>query len=326
VFIGGVTTEAIARGHASRQFPLQGRLVDVGGRRIQMDCRGSGAPTVVLESGLDVLGSLSWAAVHDSLAAVTRVCAYSRAGIMWSDPSPLPFSAVSVAHDLHAALQAAGESMPVVLVAHSLGGPYALEFTRTFGDDVVGLVLVDASHPEQVERTRLATGVNIAPPSGLVSFGAVMARTGLVRVLAGEVGPPSAPAVVRATASAYTPQSVAALAAETRAVPATFAATRSACALGGRPLVVLTAMAPMPAYERAVMHLTDAQVDDLVAVKRSLQDDEATWSTRSRHDLVAGAGHYIQFEQPGAVIAAVRNVVSAVRAQPQGGTTRIDAR
>ena len=44
-----------------------------------------GSPTVVLEAGLGNLGSLSWSAVQDSIATTTRVCSYSRAGIMWSE-------------------------------------------------------------------------------------------------------------------------------------------------------------------------------------------------------------------------------------------------
>src|SRR4051812_20101299 len=84
----GAGYEMRARGRATRDFPVRGRLVDVGrGRRIQLDCRGSGSPTVVLESGLDINGSLSWIAVQDSIAATTRVCAYSRAGVMRSDAS-----------------------------------------------------------------------------------------------------------------------------------------------------------------------------------------------------------------------------------------------
>src|SRR3954470_24004078 len=104
----GAGYEAIGRRRAANDFPVPGKLVDIGGRRIQIDCRGSGSPTVVLESGLDMLGSLSWAAVHDSVAKTTRVCAYSRAGIMWSDPSSLPFNSGNVARDLHAALRSAG--------------------------------------------------------------------------------------------------------------------------------------------------------------------------------------------------------------------------
>jgi len=86
VVVAGASIEGLMRYRAARDYPAPGRLVDVGGRRLQIDCRGSGSPTVVLESGLDNLGSLSWAAVHDSLARTTRVCAYSRAGMLWSDP------------------------------------------------------------------------------------------------------------------------------------------------------------------------------------------------------------------------------------------------
>src|SRR6478752_3670469 len=89
----GTVAEAVMRARAARRYPAPGRLVDIGGRRIQLDCRGTGSPTVVLESGLDNLGSLSWAAVHDSIARTSRVCAYSRAGMLWSDPAPAPFDA-----------------------------------------------------------------------------------------------------------------------------------------------------------------------------------------------------------------------------------------
>lgn len=312
LLIGGVATEAIARNRVAQRFPLPGQLFDIGGRRMQMDCRGSGSPTVVLESGLDILGSLAWAAVHDSLATTTRTCAYSRAGIMWSDPSPEPFSSSAVARDLHATLRAAGESMPVVLVAHSLGGPYALEFTRSYGADVAGLVLVDASHPDQVARQEKVTGQSMAQPTGMLTFAALMARTGLVRALAGDVGPPSAAPHVRQASAAYTPKSVGALARETKSVSATLEASSQGPALGARPLVVLTATKPMPAWEREMLHLTIAQADALRSLWKEMQAEEAAWSTRGRQQLV-DAGHYIQFERPDAVIAAVREVVSRVR-------------
>ena len=73
--ITGATFESVMRRNMMRRYPAPGRMVDVGGRRIQIDCRGAGSPTVVLESGLDDFGSLSWAAVHDSIARTSRVCA-----------------------------------------------------------------------------------------------------------------------------------------------------------------------------------------------------------------------------------------------------------
>ena len=315
LLIGGATTEAVARYRTVRQFPVAGRLVDIGGRKIQIDCRGSGTPTVVLEAGLDMTGSLSWAAVHDSLATTTRVCAYSRAGIMWSDPSPVPFSSASVAEDLHAALRAAGESTPLVMVAHSLGGPYVMQFTSMYGADVAGVVLVDASHPDQVGPMEKATGASMTPPTGVISFGAAMSRTGLVRLLAGDVAPEKASPLVHEASAAFAPASLPALVAETKALAATFAAARKTRALGSRPLVVLTAMADKPAAEREALHISVAQANALRSVWKELQADEATWSTRSRHQLVPDATHAIQFDRPDVVIGAVRDVVCAVRAE-----------
>jgi pimeloyl-ACP methyl ester carboxylesterase len=103
------------------------------------------------------------AAVHDSLARTTRTCAYSRAGLMWSDPAPGPFDARQAARDLHTALTASGEAAPWVMVAHSLGGLYVLLFTSCYGAEVAGLVHLDGSHPAQFPWFRDATGKSMQP-------------------------------------------------------------------------------------------------------------------------------------------------------------------
>src|SRR3989338_7530568 len=96
----GVAYDVSGKAQAARDFPPPGKLVDIGGRRMQLDCRGAGSPTVGFESGLDMGGSLSWSAVHGEVAKTTRACAYSRAGMMWSDPHDAPQNGKSVAQDL----------------------------------------------------------------------------------------------------------------------------------------------------------------------------------------------------------------------------------
>src|SRR6202453_4436998 len=139
VFVGG-GYEQIRRWRSPREFPVQGRLVDIAGRHMQIDCRGSGTPPVVFEAGLDTMGSLSWSAVHDAIAATTRACAYSRAGVMWSESRAGKFEPDNVARDLHTLLLAAGERAPYVMGRHSLGGPYIINFPRLYPQDVAGLV------------------------------------------------------------------------------------------------------------------------------------------------------------------------------------------
>jgi len=314
--LSGASYEQLMRHRALRAFPVPGRLVDVGGgRRIQIDCRGVGAPTVVLESGLDHLGSLSWAAVHDSIATTTRVCAYSRAGIMWSDAWHAPFDVSSSARDLHAALVAAGERAPYVMVGHSIGGPYVLAFTHAFPAEVKGLVFVDASHPDQFARFREITGKWLAPPPGEVRLGAALAWTGLVRLFPTGPTPPSWPVETSRVAPPFLSLSVAGLAKETSAIPATLAAVREMRRLGDRPLVVLTAGREQPPAELRMMGLTREQGVRLRDVARTLHDDQASWSSNGRHQLVPDATHYIQFDRPDVVIRAIREVTLDVRAR-----------
>ena len=75
----GAGYEAKMRRQAVAEHPAPGRLVDIGGRKIQLDCRGSGSPVVVLEAGLDMNGSLAWAKVHDSLWYVSATYTAERA-------------------------------------------------------------------------------------------------------------------------------------------------------------------------------------------------------------------------------------------------------
>lgn len=311
--------EQIARANAPKEFPPRGKLVDIGGRRIQLDCRGAGAPIVVFESGLDALGSLSWDAVHDDVAKTTRACAYSRAGLMWSDPSNRPFSSLNNAEDLHNALTAAGEKPPYVLVGHSLGGPYALAFTGRYGSDVAGLVFVDASHPDQRARLRIAVGKDI-DPGNEIKLGAALAWTGLVRLIVAinPMFPPHAPEDIKAPADAYLPQGLHAVLAENEAVGATLATAKKWENLGNRPLIVLTHGQAMSDQILKAQGIDRSAANRLEVVWLALHNDEASWSGRSRHEVVAGATHYIQLDKPQVVVATVREVVNDVRADRGG--------
>ena len=313
VVITGASTEAVTRWRATRRYPAPGRLVDIGGRRLQLDCRGAGSPTVVLEAGLDYLGSLSWTAVHDSLARTTRVCAYSRAGIMWSDPAPGAFDVERAARDLHTALTNAGEKAPLVMVGHSMGGPYVVRFTTLYGADVRGLVLVDASHPDQFARFKDATGRTLQPTTGLLAVGSALAWTGLAKLAPLGGKPATWPAVAVDVPNAFFSRSIRALYEETRAVSSTIASERGAKQFGDRPLVVLTAGVGASPEALAQMGITAEQEARRHAAWLALGDDEATWSRVSRHEVVRDASHYIQFDRPDVVIRAVREVVARVR-------------
>ena len=311
--VAGAAYEMWSRQRAAAELPPPGTLVDIGERRIHLDCRGSGAPIVVFEAGLDVYGSVSWSAVHDAVAQTTRACAYDRAGILWSDRSSAARNADAIATDLHRALQAANEKGPYVMVGHSLGGPYAMTFTKQFGDDVAGLVFIDASHPDQQERIEEATGQPIEQPTAGPKLLAALAWTGLPRLLAPSLGYPKAPEQANAALAAYLPSSLRPMLDELAALDETFGEAGTFRSLGDRPLVVLTAMAPLRAEDLAALKLTPEQGLQLQAAWLELHEDEASWSSRGRHVRLDDARHYIQFDRPDAVIDAVREVVESIR-------------
>jgi pimeloyl-ACP methyl ester carboxylesterase len=127
-----------------------GRLVDIGGYRLHIYCVGEGTPTVLFDSGIGGF-SLEWTSVQTALSRESRVCTYDRAGYGWSDRSPYQRSTRIIANELHRLLQAAEVPGPYLLVGHSFGGYNIRYFASEHPQEVAGLVLIDASHPEQFD-------------------------------------------------------------------------------------------------------------------------------------------------------------------------------
>lgn len=146
----GVIYQAVATARDKRRFPPPGQLIDVGGHRLHLHVTGTdtGKPTVILEAGMASFSS-NFAWVQQELEAVTRVVSYDRAGLGWSDPGLKPRDAQRSARELCTALQRAGITGPYVVAGHSYGGLVVRAFADLFSNEVVGMVLIDASHPDQ---------------------------------------------------------------------------------------------------------------------------------------------------------------------------------
>jgi pimeloyl-ACP methyl ester carboxylesterase len=136
-----------------RRYPAPGLLVQVDGRQIHLQVLGaeSDGPTVVLEAGM---GSFSpnWYWVQHELAPTVRSVAYDRPGLGWSRRSRRPRDAQTIAGELRDALREAGIGPPYVLAGHSFGGLPVRAFADLYPELTAGLILVDASHPDQWVR------------------------------------------------------------------------------------------------------------------------------------------------------------------------------
>jgi pimeloyl-ACP methyl ester carboxylesterase len=125
-----------------------GKLVNLGGHRLHVNCTGSMSPTVVVESGLGDF-SFDWILVQSQVSRFTRICTYDRAGYAWSDPGPKPRTFAQINLELYDALSKLKEQGPFVLVGHSYGGPVVRNYAATYPHEVAGMVLVDASFEGQ---------------------------------------------------------------------------------------------------------------------------------------------------------------------------------
>jgi pimeloyl-ACP methyl ester carboxylesterase len=125
-----------------------GRLIDLGGHRLHLNCTGQGRPTVVIETGLGDF-SFDWILVQQRIERDMRVCTYDRAGYAWSDAGPLPRTFDQLNLELHDALARAGEHGPFVLVGHSFGGGPVRSYAQRYAADVAGLVLVEIVSEQQ---------------------------------------------------------------------------------------------------------------------------------------------------------------------------------
>lgn len=301
LLLAGATYQFTATRIDARNYPAPGRLLDVGGYRLHLNCTGEGSQTVLLQSGLGG-GALDWSSVQPEVAKFARVCSYDRAGAGWSEAGPRPRDAAQVVRELHTLLGNAGLRPPYVLVGHSLGGLYVQLYVSRYPEEVAGVVLVDSSHEGQWLREELPS---LSPNYALLLK--AIAPLGVVRVLLKYNLPseniPEARAAELAAVYSHTGH-LYAVAEELANMSKSMSELReSPMRLGGKPLVVLTRGRREPASSPEEAERADR-------AWRELQADLAGRSSAGKHVIAENSGHYIQFDEPGLVIDSIRQVVS----------------
>jgi pimeloyl-ACP methyl ester carboxylesterase len=253
-------------------------MVDVGGYRLHVKCMGDGSPTVILESGLP--GAVPvWGWVQPEVARLTRVCAYDRAGDGWSELGPEPRNATRIAAELHTLLTNAGIQGPVVLVGHSFGGIFVRVFASRYPEQVLGMVLIDALHPDQWTRTPVAGKFY---NKAMTSVTPLLARLGVVRFIFSFIMNPDPNLPTKQQAELRAILSGTRVWESDRAVyqtlDETMAEARTVSSLGSVPLMVLTATEHGDSLDGELLH-------------QQLQTELAALSSNSRHQIVQGATH-----------------------------------
>lgn len=300
-----------------------GKLVDLGGHRLHVNCIGKGRPVVVVENGLGDF-SFDWILVQSRVSRFARICTYDRAGYAWSDAGPMPRTFAQLNLELRDALAKLGEHGPFVLVGHSFGGPVVRNFALTYPQDVAGMVLVDAAFEGQrvgvggKAMSRLGDGIQTSPiPPPSEDF------PGIDKPLAGARAPshakPSLDPMYRVL-----PPAVQELQLWAQSLPSTepaensqrewsgqyfaaWLATPQPGKLGDIPLLVLTRS--QGGYRDGDYDVPASQLEQERQVG---QASLALLSTDGRQIIVNG-GHNMELDAPDDVNAAIHRVVAAVR-------------
>jgi pimeloyl-ACP methyl ester carboxylesterase len=276
-------------------------LVEIGaGRKMYLECRGSGSPTVILESGYRNNAEIwstplepGMSTVFQQVAKFTRVCAYDRPGtardanhLSRSTQVPMPRTARDLVSDLHALLRAGHIPGPYVIAAHSFGGIFARLYASTYPNEVVGMVLVDALS-EKVrsgltpEQWKLYVIILTKPPSGFEKYKEIETLD---------------------VNASFDQIEKAATAQPLRAIPL-FVLTQ------GQPFD-LSPWQPLPADFPAALN----------RAWHTGQDALAALAPNAKHTIATKSSHYIQVQEPQLVVNAIKQVVEAVR-NPSAWTT-----
>jgi pimeloyl-ACP methyl ester carboxylesterase len=309
VLIVAAAYEQIGAWRDRRVLKQIGRSVDIGGRSLNIFCRGEGGPTVLLISARTAPGYV-WTPTQRGVSAFTRACWYDRATIGWSDVGPDPGWVDSAARDLHALIKHAGIQTPVVLVGHSFGGYIARLYHHTYPGEVSGMVFVDTA----LEDAGTIQGMphKERPPIPRSVIGALsvgLGWLGMMRLMAGEPGPPPKSWSADEWDILYRlrrQRNILLADAQVGPGRASDDLVRATGGLEEMPMIVLTQGKPIQDPSSVEAGVRRGWVE--------LQRRFAARSHRGRQVLVPDSDHGIPLEAPDAVIAAVREIVTTVRA------------
>ena len=290
--------ESITRNKYRAEYPPPGKMVNLGTHNIHLYCVGKGSPTVVFESDLDQYGVLSWVPVQERIGELTRACSYDRAGILWSEPGPLPRDGETIARELSTVLDTAGEEGPYIMVGHAFGGAYIRIFAGKYPDDVCGMVLIESSHPEMLERFREYGVVPEIPDRNIRPLILFLSHLGMPGRYKGNEY--NLPPEIYDPVQAFLPESSMTWFDETVESPNTLVQAGQYEYLGDWPLIVLATSRPSPSLGDLGQKLDDAWLE--------MQRDLLSLSENSEIRIYEG-GHYPQLQSPELVIAAIQDVL-----------------
>ena len=262
-----------------------GEFIYLGNQVMYIDCLGEASPTVLIDVGLGD-ASANWYKLAKQLSSEVRVCVYDRAGYGWSNTGPGERTTEQITYELHRLLQKANVPAPYVLVGHSFGGFTARYFATMFPEQTAGVVLVDSSHPEQIEKLARLDKYVAAKPLKTTRRG-------------------SAPDWMNDFEKTWHQ-----LNASRKAIVAQMSELKSFAKSANQ----VKQLGPMPDVPLAVLTRGKSQLPEIDGIAfenewQQMQKDLLSLSNHSWQEIIKNSGHQIYFDAPEAIIRNILKVV-----------------
>lgn len=316
------------------EFARPHELINIGGRKLNLFCTGSGPTTVLPEAGGSDWSAI-WGLIQPALESSARVCSYDRAGLGYSDPAPLARTPKAIVDDLDAVIGAVKPGGKLILVGHSLGGFNAKLYTALHPDKVQALLLIDPSEERPEARShayllkhygrRLTAEIELSDQQGLLfllsryATCVEWAKSGLLA---------SDPARYRKCSDPVRPKLGNAIAKERARLQPLFTyqeaqASEIRWSIYGdsgsdeayRSLFQVGSFGKLP-----MIVLTHGDFNKSDPIERAgfetwqlLHRESARLSVRGVQYSVQNSGHNVEIDQPQAIVDAVKALVAAVR-------------
>ncbi len=308
LLIVGLTYEQVSRFRTNSNYNPEGEFVDVGGYNLHFLRQGSGGPTVVFESGLDSNGHLPWYKVESVVSSSTTTVSYDRAGVLWSERGDKPKTGEAMGEDLANLLKQGNFPKPYILVGHSLAGITLPPFVTSNAEDVAAVVLVDASHHDQINRfPSEINNMNQTPPRWIIDM---LIPFGVARLITPSLVFPNTNAEdrINIVGGAVALNNLSGFLDEMENVEALADEASNLTSFGNIPVVVITGASPtrndvLPEQIR----------DDMTRIWNELQVDHLNLSTDSHQILAMESGHYVQIDEPEVVIDTILDLITKIR-------------
>lgn len=267
-------------------YPPPGKLIDVGGYRVHLNCEGAGNLTVmIVGAGF----SFDWGLVQPEAARFARVCTYDASGTAWSDPGPDPTCPQRV-EEIHNLLKNAEIDGPRILVGLSLGAVIERVYASQYPSEVAGMVMIDHAF------IPAGTGQMPQPSAAALGLDRLPVLISKTPVLASIEDDPNFSRLPEPNRALH--RWAASLGSTALAPEACLAAADAVQKpLGDKPLVVISTTNESPGYAE-------------------LQAKLLGLSRNSRQMIAEKSYHPIHIDQPELIVRAIQQVVEAVRNRP----------